>query len=91
MSEKELRQGKNQVFIEKIKNHLTLPYVVKPAMHQQQFPQISELAQSVVAGLDCLDAFFPVEPDADMSLEDHGHVVGAVSNGQSDGSTVVFD
>ena len=53
-------------------------------MHEQQAVKIEELAEGVVSGADRLRSLLATYTNADMSFHDHRHIIGTISNRQSD-------
>ncbi len=58
--------------------------VAPVAVNQQQLPQKAKLGDGVVRVAHGLHALLPGHADADVGPLYHGHVVGAVANGQGD-------
>ena len=52
--------------------------------------QVEELTEGVVSGPDSLRAFFAAHANTNVCLHDHGHIVGAVADRQSDPFLVVL-
>jgi hypothetical protein len=51
-------------------------------MHQQQPPQVRELADGVVGRTHGLHSLAPRHTDAHVGLLNHGDVVGAIADGE---------
>ena len=55
-------------------------------MHQQQALEEPELPNGKVGGEHGLCALLPCETNPDVCREKHGHIVGAVPDGERDGA-----
>ena len=81
-SKYELRNCKEHVLVEEVKNHLSNPDVIPPAMHQQQPPQHPKLRQRIVTRLHSSHPFLPEQPHPDMCSLDHRYIIRPVPDRQ---------
>ena len=61
---------------------MTHANVVVASVLQHQQPQVLELSNGIVGRVDRLHALLAFDAHANVRLLDHGHVVGAIANGQ---------
>lgn len=69
------------VLVEEVEHQEAQSHTMIMAMHEQQTLQHAELGKGEVGTARCLATLSSHDADADMSLLDHGHIVGTVTNG----------
>lgn len=91
-SEEEVRHCQHHILVEEVEHHFGVAQVEQPAVHEQKPPKHLELTEREVRRVDSLHALVAVQADADVSLADHGNIVGTVTNGEGDRfGVVLFD
>ena len=71
--------------------HVRDAQIAPPSMHDEQLRQKAELTKGVVGGHGCLGAFEAEESTADVGFLDHGDIVCAVTDGESECVAAFFD
>ena len=71
------------VLVEGIKDEAAHSVVIGSTVNKQKSPQVTELADRVVGGASSLHSFHSGDAHSDVGLLKHGHVISAVTNGQS--------
>lgn len=80
--EPQLHDVERDVLVERVQNEPAHAVVVECAVDEQEPAQEAELSDRVVGSARRLQALVARDADADARLLDHGHVVGAVADGQ---------
>lgn len=78
----EFSEYKDNIFVEVIAYHETNPSIPPSAMYKQKFIQILELTDGIIPGPDSLSAFLASDPDSNVCLHDHGHIISTIPNSQ---------
>ena len=79
-----MRGRKNEVFVEEVQDKFGVTQVTESSVVHEQTPKKLEFSQCEVAGLHGSHAFVTIKSNTDVGLSDHGHIVGTVSDCQSD-------
>jgi hypothetical protein len=76
----ELCHVQGDILVERIQDNLADPLVTPSAMHQEQFPKISELADSNICTSSSLETFHTADTHTNVSSLNHRYIVGAIAN-----------
>lgn len=87
----ELCHVKDDILVERVENQLREPLIAPRAVDEQQLLEILELRDGYVRRAGRLETLNARDPYADVRGLDHGHVVGAVTDGQEDRLGIVLD
>ncbi len=79
----ELGQSEEKIFVKEIQHKFWKSDVVQSSMVKDEIPKELKFVNCKIRVLGCLHAFFPKDPNPNISLHEHGNIVCPVSNRES--------
>ncbi len=82
MGEPELNDVEGNVLVEGVENETAHSVVIGGAVNEKKPTEEAELGDRVIRSAGCLETLHTGDTDANVSLLNHGNIIGSVSNGQ---------